>query len=156
MQVTHDMMASVLRSSVPNLKTQAQSTAFMAAFDAFRLTLDAIFAGDELREKQGLDALERALDVARKSTDIGRKLEEVPPEHRGPASAQFINPPTELQEYDTQKKLLVELAGIETVDGLTAWYERTKSERDSIVSQNLRNILLDEVRAKRIALTTKE
>jgi len=152
MNPTQDMVEA-LRASIPNLKTQAQFTAFMSAFDALRFTLDAIYAGDEAREKQGLETLDKAFDVARKATDIGKKLEEVPPEHRGPASQQFTSPPAELQEYDLQKRLLFELEQITTLDDLSTWYERTKADRDKVVSQSLRNILLDEVRSKRAKLT---
>lgn len=149
---TPEGMLEAVRASVPNLKTQAQLNAYMAAFDALRFTLDAIYAQDELREKAAREALDKAFDVARKATDIGKKLEDVPPEERGPASAMFTKPPAEFQEYDVQKRLLVELEGLTALTDLSEWYERTKEDRDRVVSQSLRNVLIDAIRNKRLSL----
>ena len=38
------------------------------------------------------------------------------------------------------------------LDALNVWYARTKVERDRVVTQSLRNSLLDSIRAKRNTL----
>jgi len=144
-------MIKALQAQMPGLKTQAQFNVFMLAFDALRVQLDAIFIGDSNREEQGREALNKALDAARQVTDLGNKFQEVP-EAAKTASNPFVRPPDNAMEYDTQKKLLSELHGIATTPGLQEWYERTKTERDSISSQTLRNILIDAIREKRQSL----
>ena len=69
--MTPEQMMEAVRASIPNLKTQAQMTAYMAAFDALRYTLDAIYAQDAPREKMARDALEKPFDVTHQSTVIG-------------------------------------------------------------------------------------
>lgn len=147
-----DKMLEAIRASIPSLKTQAQFTAFTLGFDALRLTFDAIFSQNESREKQALATLEQAFDVARKSTDLAKKFEEVPSESRGPASNPFTSPPSEFHEYDTQKRLMLELESINTLSTLTEWYETNKADRDRIVTQSLRNILIDAIRQKRLSI----
>jgi len=152
--MTPEQMMEAVRASIPNLKTQAQMTAYMAAFDALRYTLDAIYAQDAPREKMARDALEKAFDVAHQSTVIGKRYEEVPEESRGPASSAFTTPPKEYEEYDLQKRLLLELDRLPDQGELVAWYEKTKADRERIVSQSLRNVLIDAIRAKRLAFGT--
>lgn len=146
-------MLEALRASLPSLKTQAQFTAFTLGFDALRLTFDAIFSQNENREKQALATLEQAFDVARKSTDLSVKFEEVPAESRGPASNPFTSPPKEFHEYDIQKRLLLELETLNNLEDITVWYETTKGDRNRIVTQSLRNILIDEIRRRKLSVT---
>lgn len=149
------MMAEALRAGMPSLKTQAQFTAFMICFDAFRLMMDATFSGDPVREAACRDAFEKSLSAAKNVTEISKKMEEIPQEHRTKASEAFVSPPNEFQEYDVQKKLLLELQAIDNFDRLNEWYQQTKGERDKVVSTSLRNALIDAIRGKRLELEPK-
>lgn len=150
------MMAQALRQSMPGMKTQAQFTSFMLAFDSFRLLCDSICSGDRAREADARDAFEKAIGAVRTSTELGKKFEEIPEESRGTASNPFVQPPNQFQEYDIQKKLMGELGRIVTRDELNKWYTETKPERDRVVSQTLRNVLIDSIREKKDALERKE
>ena len=157
-KMTPEMEQQVLeamRSQVPALQTQAQYNAFIAAFDAFRFKMNSIFSGDAAREAEATKTMETAFDVAHKVTDIVAKLRDVPEAAQGPAAAMFTQAPVQLQEHDVQRTLLAELDKCETLDELNAWYNATptKERRDRVVSQQLRNVLLDTIRAKKNALT---
>lgn len=145
-------MAQALRQSMPSMKTQAQFTAFMATFDSLRLLCDSICSEDTAREAQSRETFERALGAVRTATELGRKFEDIPVESRGTASNPFTNPPTEFSEYDIQKKLLSELSRITGKGELNEWYVATKANRDRVVSQTLRNVLMDSIREKNSVL----
>lgn len=144
------MMAEAMKAQMPSLKTQAQFTAFMVGFDAFRLLLDSIFSGDAQREVETRDVFEKAIKAARAATEIGRKLEEIPEASRGATFSSFTRPPDEFHEYDIQKRLLIELEGIASLPQLNEWYQATKDARDRVSSQILRNVLMDSIREKRL------
>lgn len=146
-----------LRVQIPALQTQAQYNAFVAAFDAFRFKLNAIFANDAAKEVEASKALDAAFDVARKMTEITEKLRDVPEAATGPNAAMFTQAPAEFQEHDIQKALLSELEKCDSLDELNDWYNATptKQRRDRVVSQQLRNVLIDSIRAKQTALKAK-
>ena len=146
------IMAQALKQSMPNLKTQAQSTAFMISFDSFRLLCDAIFSGDPASEANARELFDKTLGQMRTATELTEKFQEIPEDERGPAANQFVNPPTEFGEYDIQKKLMVDLTVITTTDDLNSWYAETKEEREKVVSQSLRNVLFDAIREKKAVL----
>lgn len=137
---------------MPDLKSQVQFTAFMAGFDSFRLLCNSIFANDPALETQAMEAFEKSLDAMRVATRLSKQFQEIPAEERSPSANQFIETPLQFTEYDSQKKLLMELSRIATTEALNAWYQTTKEERDKIVSQALRNVLFDAIRSKRDAL----
>lgn len=145
------VLLEALKSQLPGLKTQAQLNAFMVGFDTLRLIMSSIFQGDLESEMKGREALEQVFDLARASTDLGNQFAEVP-EAAQTASNSFVQPPTSIREYDIQRKLLSELEGLKTTQELTEWYTRTREERDQIVSQVLRNGLLDSIRSKKVEL----
>lgn len=149
------MVLDAMRTQVPALRTQAQYQAFMAAFDAFRFKMNAIFASDPAKEAEATKTLETAFDVARKMTEITEKLREVPEAAQGAAASMFTQAPSQLQEHDIQKALLSELEKCESPQELNDWYQATptKERRDRIVSQPLRNAFFDAVRAKQNAFT---
>ena len=89
-----------LQSKIPHLKTQAQLTAYMAGFDAFCQWLDAIFAEDPSRALLAHTTMLKAAEVAKQSTEISRKLADVPEAATGPGADIFKNPPKEFGEYD--------------------------------------------------------
>jgi hypothetical protein len=155
-EVPPDAMAEVLRQSIPSLKSQAQFTAFAIAFDAFRLLMEGIFSGNPKGESEAMQTFLKALEAAKTATDITNKYEEIPEENRGKASAEFTQPPHVFGEYDIQKKLLTELANITTLAELNAWYLGTKIERDSVVTQSLRNVLMDTIRQRNLMLKGRE
>lgn len=106
------MMAEAMKAQMPSLKTQAQFTAFMVSFDAFRLLIDSICSGNPQREIEARDVFEKSLKATRDVTEISRKFEEIPDAGRSAASNPFTRPPNEFHEYDIQKRLLIELGTI--------------------------------------------
>lgn len=145
-----------MRQQMPSLKTQVQFNAFMASFEALRITLDGIFSGSIEQETQGRQALEQALDLAKKVTEVSNLLDETPEAAGSRAAQEFKNPPAQFGEFDVQKRLLLELEGLDSMSVLNEWYERTKPERDQVVSQSLRNVLLDSIRKKNLELKAAE
>jgi hypothetical protein len=141
-------MADMLRQQMPGIKSQAQYNAVLAALDAVRLTLNAILTGDKVKEAEGRKALEMTFDVTAKTTEITNKLEEVPEAASGKHAEEFKQPPVQFNEYDVHKSLLTEAELLKDRDSLNAWYASTKDRRDKIVSQGLRNSLMDAIRAK--------
>jgi hypothetical protein len=143
-----EALLHALQAQVPGLKTQAQLNAFTAGFDALRLVMGAIFQGDHLAEIKGLEALGQVLDLARKSTELSNHYAETP-EISSTVSNPYTQAPKSAVEYDIQRKLLSELSAITSDDDLQEWYAKTRSEQDLIVSQPLRNVLFDAIRAKK-------
>jgi hypothetical protein len=150
------VLTQALKSTMPSLKTQAQFNTFRAAFDAFRATMNAIFEGDGAKELESRKILDLSFTAAKQATDISRKLEDVPEAATSKASEEFKTPPAEFQEYDVQRKLLKELDDLKDTEALTAWYADTKAERERIRSQTLRNVLMDAIRDRKLALQKDE
>jgi hypothetical protein len=146
------MLLEALKAQVPGIKTQAQLNAFLAAFDSLRLVVSCIFNGDEKGEENALLVLKQTLDLAKKVTDLSNKYAEVPEAAQG-VSNSFTQAPNNLGEYDTQKRLLTELEEVKDLSQLTEWYARTKDDREKVVSQVMRNVLLDAIRAKKMSLS---
>lgn len=153
---TSQIMAQALRQQMPSLKTQVQFTAFMAGFDAFRLLCNSIFSGDQSMEVQAKVALDKALESMRVATKLSNQFQEIPATERSASSSQFVDPPTRFTEYDSQKELLLELERLSTTDELNSWYLSTKDRREKIVSQELRNVLFDQIRSKRDLLAQRD
>lgn len=143
------LMMRLLQQQMPSIKTQGHLNLFQAAFDALRTTLDGAFSGDADRARRGREALLKVLDTAGNVHEVMAKLDEMPPEARSDAANEFLQPPKQFHEYDIQRRLLVELEGLLTMAALTDWYTATKDDRDRVVSQKLRNELLDAIRAKK-------
>jgi hypothetical protein len=146
-------MLGMMQAQIPNMKTQAQFNVFMVAFDALRGTLNAYFGGQKAGAEIARDALNKALDMAAKVTDIAESLKEIPEGQRSDEANTFTSPPVQLHEYDEHRSLLLELAGIKTYAELQQWYLDTEVRRSKVVSQNLRNELFDNVRLRREELS---
>lgn len=144
------LMAEAMKAQMPNLKTQAQFTAFMLMFDSMRLLADSVFSGDTSREAEAREAFETSVKAAREITDLSRKFSEVPEAERTKAASAFVDPPAQFGEFDIQKRLLLELERIGDLAALNVWYQNTSGDRLKIVTPTLRNILIDAVRAKRL------
>jgi hypothetical protein len=149
----NQLLAQALKTHIPGLKTQAQFNAFRAAFDAFHAVVGAIFDTDGPREEESRKLLDTAFLACKQATDITRKLSEVPEAASSKAAEEFKKAPAEFQEYDIQQQLLGELGRLQDLNTLTEWYKASKDRIDLVKSQTLRNILLDAVRARKIALT---
>jgi len=141
---------------MPELKTQVQFSAFMAGFDSFRLLSNSIFASDPVGEEQARGAFEKALEAMRVATKLSNQFQEIPAEERSPSASQFVEAPLQFGEYDTQKKLMLELELLTSTDALNEWYLRTKDEREKVTSQSLRNVLFDAIRCKRDDLSNAQ
>jgi hypothetical protein len=144
-----NIMAQAMRKSIPELRTQVQFTAFMAGFDAFRFMCNSIFGSHSSLEEQAKEALDKSFEAMRVATKLSNQFQEIPAEDRSPSSNQFIENPLQFSEYDTQKKLLSDLNQVTSTIGLNEWYQRTKDDREKVISQSLRNILFDAIRCKR-------
>jgi len=151
-----ELFFKALQQQLPALKSQAQFTAFQAAFEAFRGVMNAIFEGSPLAEKEALDALGKAFDVAKKATELTNKLSEVPEAATSKESEEFKQPPAEFGEYDEQRKLMTELAHIETLKNLTDWYHTNRARIDRVRSPSLRNPLLDAIRERKVVFEQNE
>lgn len=145
----------VIQQSIPAMKSQAQFNAFMAAFEALRGTMNAIFAKDEKAEKEFLEALSKGIDAARKMTDITDRLHEVPEASENKLADEFKKPPRQFGEYDLQRTLMSELAQINRLEDLQRWWTENRKRIDDVVSPSLRNPLIDAVRDKKKALTSQ-
>lgn len=145
-----EVMAELLKQQMPGIKSQAQYDATLAALDCTVAALNAIFTSASDKDFDlAREALDLAFRAARKSTELTEKLEEVPEAVTSPAGDVFKKPPAQYHEREIQVQLLADLLSISTYDELTRWYAATKGQRDQIVSQSLRNELLDQVRAKK-------
>lgn len=142
---------AALKQQLPALKSQAQFHAFQAAFEAFRGVMNAIFRESIIAEKESLDALGKAFDVAKQATKITNQLADVPEAASSKQAEEFKNPPAEFQEYDVQRALFTELVLISSADELTTWYQANRNRIDLVRSATLRNPLLDAIREKKLA-----
>jgi len=144
------LMADALKQLIPGIKTQAQLTAFMVAFDSFRVLVTALIDGNKEQEGVGRDLLSKSLEAVRTASELSAKFAELPEDQKLSSTANsFVAPPTHFLEYDIQKRLLSELSRITTMEELNTWYVSTKEDRDRVVSQSLRNILMDSIRSKK-------
>lgn len=150
------VMMKHLQQQVPSITTQGHLNLFMAAFDALRTTMDGYFSGNPEKAAKARQVLDRTLDTAAKVKETFEKLSEMAPEERSAQANEFLGQPKQFHEYDTQKRLLLELGGQVSVSALGRWYAETKEQRDNIVSTKLRNELIDSIRKKRMDLAAKE
>lgn len=149
----NQVLAQAVKQTMPSCKTQAQFTTFRSAYDAFRATIEAIFEEDKPKEEEARKILDLAFTAAKQATEISRQLRDVPEAATSKESEEFKKPPAEFQEHDVQQKLLGELSALDDLGSLQAWYERTRPQRDSVKSQLLRNVLMDAIRNRKLALS---
>lgn len=150
-----ELFFKALQQQLPELKSQAQFTAFQAGFEAFRAVMNAIFANNPLHEKEALDALGKAFDIAKKVTELTGRLADDPEAATSKTAEEFKQPPAEFGEYDEQRKLMTELAHIENLTDLTDWYKTNRARIDKVRSPSLRNPLLDAVRERKVVFEKK-
>jgi hypothetical protein len=139
-----------LKQQLPALKSQAQFIAFQAAFEAFRGVLNGIFTESIIAEKEALEALGKAFDVAKEATKITNRLADVPEAAVSKQADDFKQPPAEFEEYDVQRTLLTELAHVASVEELTRWYTGNRARIDRVRTASLRNPLLDAIRERKV------
>jgi len=144
-----------LQASMPGLRSQAQFNAFMAAFEALRGTMQAIFSRNTTAETEFRGALGKSLEAARQVTDITERLSDVPDAAESKLADEFKNPPRQFGEYDLQRALLGELTAIGALDDLSVWWVSNRQRIDQVVSLSLRNPLIDAVREKKQQLSQK-
>lgn len=152
----NQVLANTFKKRMPGMKTQAQFNTFRAAFDAFEATVNCIFSGEHEKEAEARKLLDQAFLACKQATDISRKLADVPEAATSKAAEEFKRPPAEFAEYDVQQALMGELGAIQTLDELKEWYTKTKDRRDAVKSQTLRNVLMDAIRARNVALMPQE
>lgn len=142
-------LAYLLRKEMPGIRSQGQYDAILGAMNALKIVLNAIMERDRVKEAKAQEALEMALNATRMATELTYKLREVPEAVTSKMADTFKQPPLQFQEYAIQRQLLKELESIETMEKLNTWYAETKEKRDQIVTQGLRNTLLDSIRSKK-------
>lgn len=142
-----ELLIDWVRAALPGVKTQAQYDACACAVEATRVVLAAIHSGDAAHEAEARKALEVALEAARKAVELSRKLDDEPEVAPGSADV-FRRTPAEFEERDISVRLLSELQAIATAEELQRWYAATRGDRERVISQALRNDVLDAVRAK--------
>jgi hypothetical protein len=141
---------AALKQQLPDLKSQAQFHAFQAAFEAFRGVMNSIFRESIIAEKEAMDALGKAFDVAKQATKITNQLADSPEAATSKTAEDFKQPPAEFQEYDVQRALFTELVMLSSLDDLTEWYRKNRNRIDLVRSASLRNPLLDAIREKKL------
>lgn len=156
MTTTVDELSSLItrafRQQMPGIKSQAQYDAAVGALDASRLVINALLEVDTAREQQARSAFELALDTVRKATELTHRLEDSPEAATSAAAQQFKDEPAQFREAEIEARLTHELQQLKSVEALNNWYLATKGLREKLVTQTVRNQLLDAVRAKRNAL----
>jgi len=148
----------MVRQQLPSIKTQAHFNLFAAAFDALRTCLDGYFTGNLETAEAARKALNLALDTATSVHDIAQQLHDLADdmEELSPQAREYVDPPKQIHEYDEQRRLLIEVAGIKTTEALTQWYNLNKAGMDKIVGKALRNELFDAIRSRKRELTQAE
>ena len=144
---TEDLLG-MIRTYLPNLKTEGQMQLFMTAFDTFVLTLNSYYAGDLETAGKAREALNKVLDVAELMPELQNKVQEVPAEQRSEAASNLVNPPRAFHEIEDQRRLLAELEGLKDRGSLNEWYRTQRSRIDRVVTPAYRNELFDAIRAK--------
>lgn len=147
------MLSDLIRRQMPGIKSQAQYNAVVNSMDVLREVINAILSGDKTKEVESQKALAMALQVLTSATGLTEKLEEVPEAATSKAAEECKAPPAQFGEADVLKELMGNLVSLESVPDLNAWYAATKQQRDRIVTQSLRNELLDAIRNKKNQLS---
>jgi hypothetical protein len=152
----NNLITQALKLTMPGLKTQAQYNTYRAALDAFQAVVGNIFNGDAAKEAEARSILDTAFVACKQATDLAHKLGDVPEAATSKSAEEHKRPPSEFQEYDVQQQLLGELGLLQSLGDLQNWYQDSKQRRDSVKSQMLRDILMDAIRARKLALTQAE
>jgi hypothetical protein len=146
----NQVMVETMRQQMPNLKTQAQFNLVMQTFEGLQIYLNAAFGQDNLQAKKAREALNTGLDLAPK---LGTIVEQAADSPEIKVNPDFINPPKEFTEVQTQQQLLEEIKAITSSEQLSQWYLANKPLTDSILSTKLRNELFDSIRDKKQSLS---
>ncbi len=142
-----------LKQRLPSLKSQAQFNVFLTALDSLCVAFEGIFGGDTAKADQGWSAVRTTFDLASRVTEATNRLQDVPDAASSKEADAFKQPPAQFGEYDAVKGLLSELEDCTSLEALNRWYADTKERRERIVSQGLRDSLVDAVRQRKIGLT---
>jgi hypothetical protein len=145
-QPSLDVVRHAIEQEMPNCKTQAQFDLVIEAWGALRIHLNSVYGFDQETANKALDGLHQLLSLAPKITALQERLQSSP---EATTNRDYVDEPKQLTEHHKQQTLLAELRDISDWTKLQAWYDNTKSIRDSIVNQALRNELLDAVREKK-------
>lgn len=144
-----ETIASLIQQQMPALKSQAQYDAVSGTLQAVQHLINSILESSKLREQEAAKALDLSLEALRTATELTLKLEEVPEAVSSSAGDAFKNPPAQFSEVELVGELLSQLLDHATVEDLNQWYANTKEQRDKVVTQSLRNELLDAIRRRR-------
>jgi hypothetical protein len=148
----NQLLAQAMKMQMPGLKSQGQYNAFRATVDAFRAVINAILEENLPQEQEMRKVLDDGFLAVRQATTLTRQLTDVPEASTSPVAEEFKRPPAEFQEYDIQRQLLAEVGKTISLDDLKLWYKEAKPRLDRVKSQTLRDVLLDAIRAKKMAL----
>ena len=143
------MLAELVKQRMPGIKSQAQYDAAVGAMDALNLVLNAILTSNPAKETEAREALDIALLAASKATEMTLKLEDTPEAATSESAEQFKKEPAQFHEFDQQRRLLAELDSIKDLPDLNTWYKDNRSRIDIVVTQSIRDPLLDAIRKKK-------
>jgi len=146
------LIAEAFKSQMPGVKSQAQYDAAVGVLESARLIINALLSQDLRREKEARNVLERSLDAVRQATELTVKLEDSPEAATSETAQQFKDTPMQFEETEIHAQLKQELLLVGSFATLSEWYGATKDRRDRIVTQSMRNDLIDAIRAKRTVL----
>lgn len=145
------VVEAAIKQAVPNCKTQAHFDLILNAWQALQLYINAAYGFDRETASKARAGLDRLLDLAPQLAVTHQKLEENP---EATSNRDFIDPPKQMTEAETQQRLLLELEKITTTKDLAVWWAHNRETIDDhVVSQHVRNELFDKLRAKKAALT---
>ena len=140
-----------LQALMPSIRTKTQQDVAFMCFEALRGVLDGCFTGNLTEANLAKEALDKAVDLAFKVHLVEEQVEQIPEEQRSAEAQRFITPVTrDDQDVET---LLQELGEIDSMEGLQVWYSATKTRRDGVEGQALRDKLFGAIRAKKGALS---
>jgi len=145
-QDLNSIMINAVRQQMPHLKTQAQFDLVISTFEAMTHYLNASFGGDSNLVKTLRDGLNQALDLAPKLGEVTEKLQASP---EATSNTSFIDAPRQYTENLVHEELMRELAGINSSEALTQWYDKARDRLNHVVSRNIRDSLFDTIRKKK-------
>jgi hypothetical protein len=145
------VVEAAIKQAIPNCKTQAHFDLILNAWQALQVYVNAAYGFDRETAAKAREGLNRLLDLAPQLAATHEKLADNP---EATTNRDFVDPPKQMTEAETQKRLLLELEKLTSLEDLAGWYARSRwMIDDSIVSQKLRDELFDSIRAKKAALT---
>jgi len=137
-----------LKTTVPNLETEAEMELLMTAMDALRLAFNLYLGGDPKADaaRDGLLQIFEAIRQAKVAH--GKEGFDIPN-----VSGKFTKPPEGVEVVDlVAQELLKELGAISSGGDLQDWYESAKKKIVNIQDSKTRNMVYSAIRSRKLEL----